>query len=566
MVAIKDSRAYKYAKWCLEPDNHYVGEYVKKQCASWIEICDGNSEDAYICEKTYKKIVKLLKLINHPDLGCSMYEGLEDYAMLLIFATFCTKSRTDATRFYQTVVLEIARKNFKTFVSAVIFIIGMLTEPRFSRFFSVAPDLKLSKELQVAIKKIIKSSPLLSTGAKNRVFNILRAEIRCEITESEFTPLAYSQDKMDGKMANMFLADEAGAMDSYPVEAMSSSQITLTEKLGIIISTQYPNDNNGFIDEIDKSKKVLDGLNSNKRRFSLLYEPDIEFMSGEQWKTNDLVICQANPAAYAHEHIMQALLEKREDAIVYENKRENFLCKHCNIKFKSLGTSGFIDVIDFRNCKIVEDLSFWIGKHVYLGVDLSMTEDNTSVAMVCFHDGQIYAKVWGFVPADSVEIKSKKEGVDYKELIKKGYCFACGDRIIDYKFVENFVLSLPAKYGITIEMLGFDKYNALSSVQKWESEGIECCEIKQHSSVLHVPTKLLKESVLQNTFHYDENLMLEINIQNARCTEDTNLNKYVNKKKSSGKVDMVVSIINAIYLLNVNVILQEKQISWGVQT
>ena len=32
-------------------------------------------------------------------------------------------------------------------------------------------------------------------------------------------------------------------------------------------------------------------------------------------------------------------------------------------------------------------------------------------------------------------------------------------------------------------------------------------------------------------------------------TEDTNLNKYVNKKKSTGKVDMVVALINAIYLL-----------------
>ena len=48
---------------------------------------------------------------------------------------------------------------------------------------------------------------------------------------------------------------------------------------------------------------------------------------------------------------------------------------------------------------------------------------------------------------------------------------------------------------------------------------------------------------------YDENLMLEINFQNARCTEDTNLNKYVNKKKSAGKVDMVVSLINATYLV-----------------
>ena len=49
---------------------------------------------------------------------------------------------------------------------------------------------------------------------------------------------------MDGKMANIFLADEAGTMDDYPVEAMRSSQITLRNKLGIIISTQYPNDKN----------------------------------------------------------------------------------------------------------------------------------------------------------------------------------------------------------------------------------------------------------------------------------------------------------------------------------
>ena len=89
----------------------------------------------------------------------------------------------------------------------------------------------------------------------------------------------------------------------------------------------------------------------------------------------------------------------------------------------------------------------------------------------------------------------------------------------------------------------------MSTVQKLEESGIECVMIKQHSSVLHSPTKLLKEKALNNMFRYDKNLMLEINFQNARCTEDTNLNKYVNKKKSTGKVDMVVSLINAIYLL-----------------
>lgn len=59
-------------------------------------------------------------------------------------------------------------------------------------------------------------------------------------------------------------------MDAYPVEAMRSSQITLFNKLGIIISTQYPNDDNVMIDEIDIAKKTLDGLLDGQRIFALL--------------------------------------------------------------------------------------------------------------------------------------------------------------------------------------------------------------------------------------------------------------------------------------------------------
>lgn len=559
---IEESKAYKYASWCVKEDNHFVGRYVKRQCQAWIDIVDGKNAEAYIDEKAYKKVCRILGLMVHPDLHCPMSEGIEDYAWLMITAIFCTKETGTGNRYYQTALLEIARKNFKTFVSGIIFIIDMLISPKFSRFFSVAPDLKLSKELQVAIKKIIKSSPALNDG---KTFKLLRSEIRCLLTESDFTPLAYSEDKMDGKLANTFLADEAGAMDSYPVEAMRSSQITLFDKLGIIISTQYPNENNVLIDEIDRAKKTLDGLFEDKRYFALLYEPDIEYQAGELWQSEDMAIYQANPVAYAHSYIFDELKKKRSLAIVYENKRENFLCKHLNIRFKSLGVEGFVDVTKVRECKIVEDLEFWKGKRVYLGLDLSLTEDNTSVAMVTLVGGIIYAKVWGFLPKEKIEVKSVKEGFDYKKAIKNGECFAVGENIIDYGFVERFILSIPKKYGVEIVQLGFDRMNAMSTISKLESaeEPIECVEIKQHSSVLHPATKLLKERILEKTFRYDENLMLEINFENARCTEDTNLNKYVNKKKSAGKVDMVVSLINALFLLNVNELLSVE--SFGAQ-
>lgn len=550
---MKNSRAYKYASWCADADNHFVGIYVQRQAEQWLDIADGKNPDAYVCEKKWRKITRLLKIIIHPDLKISMYEGLEDYSLFFIYALFCTKARSDDTRYYHTGLLEIARKNFKTFTAAVIFIIGLLTEPKFSRFFSVAPELKLSKELQSAIRKIIKSSPAL---ADDKIFKLLRSEIRCLLTESEYTPLAYSQDKMDGKLANMFLADETGAMDNYPIEAMRSSQITLHEKLGIIISTQYPNDDNAMIDEIDIAKKTIDGLLDDKRRFALLYEPDDEFKVGDAWKTEDLAIYQSNPVAYSHTYIFDELKNMRQMAVLYENKRENFLCKHLNIKYKGLGVQGYIDINKVRQCVYTDSVEFWRGKEVYLGLDLSMSGDNTSVAMVTEYEGIIYAMVWGFIPKERIEEKILKEHVDYNRLIRQGCCFACGDEIIDYMFVENFILSLPEKYGVDIRQLGFDRYNAISSAQKLENaeNPIECVEIRQHSSVLHRPTKLLKEYILEKKFRYFENQMLEINFQNARCTEDTNLNKYVNKKKSSGKVDMVVSLINALYLLQVNVL------------
>lgn len=562
---IRESIAYQYCRWAVEKDNRKVPCYVKKQCAAWMEIVEGRDSQAYIDSDAYEKIIKVMRLIRHPDLGKPMEEALEKYAMLLITAVFCTKLKNDENlniRYYTTAVLKIARKNFKTFNAAVIFILLMLTEPVFSRFFSVAPDLKLSKELQMAIRKIIKSSDILC-DEEDPIFKTLRTEIRCLMTESEYTPLAYSEDRMDGKLANAFLADEAGAMDSYPVEAMRSSQITLLNKLGIIISTEYPNDNNVMIDETDKCKKALDGLRKNRRIFALLYEPDDDMLGDDKWQKEDLVIYQSNPVAVDNLHIFEAIKELREDAILYENKRENYLCKHNNIKYASLGTEGYVEITKVRECRRKRNMEWWRGRRVWIGLDLAFSDDNVCVSMNTYEgetleECEIYAATFGFVPAGRVELKSKKEDVDYKRLIREGVCISCGDEIVSYLEIEKFILSLPKKYGVEIVQVGYDRYNAVSTVQKLEDKGIECVEIKQHSSVLHSPTKLLKEKILSKKYHYDENLMLEINFQNARCTEDTNRNKYVNKKKSTGKVDQVVGNINAVYLIEQEILYESE--------
>ena len=172
-------------------------------------------------------------------------------------------------------------------------------------------------------------------------------------------------------------------------------------------------------------------------------------------------------------------------------------------------------------------------------------------------DNRILAESWAFIPEGRIEEKTVSEKVNYRQLMQSGKVMACGDKIIDYAFVEQFIMGIEDKYGVQIQAIGFDKWNALSTAQKLENAGYNMVEVKQHSSVLHPPTKLLKEKILSQEFEYSNNVLYEINFQNSRCTYDTNKNMYVNKKKSNGKVDMVVSTIIATYLLQQDALLDQ---------
>ena len=391
-------------------------------------------------------------------------------------------------------------------------------------------------------------------------FKILRDYIMFKPTQTQYIPLSYSTSRMDGKLPNAFIADEVGALPiSYPIEAMRSGQLNILNKLGFIISTKYPTIDNPFENEVAYAKKVLDGIEKDETLFALLYEPD----KTKGWETDDLILQQANPVALEIPEIWNDLLKKRAHAIAVESSRENFVTKHCNIIYQGAGTETYIDVKDVQECKVAN--IDWTGRVVYVGLDLSETNDNTSVAMVSVDDeNRILAESFAFIPEGRIDEKQASEKVNYRELLRTGKVIACGDRVIDYAVVEDFILGLEERFKVQIQAIGYDRWNALSTAQRLERAGHNMVEVRQHSSVLHPPTKLLKEKILANEFEYTDNRLLEINFQNARCVYDTNKNQYVNKKKSTGKVDMVVSLINATYLLQQDVFL--NQMDFVVQT
>ena len=229
---------------------------------------------------------------------------------------------------------------------------------------------------------------------------------------------------------------------------------------------------------------------------------------------------------------MKDLKDNRERAIQMPSRRENFVTKHCNIIYQGIGTESYIDVADVKACRLENGEIDWTGLDVYIGVDLAETTDNCAVVMVAYVDGVVYCEPLAFIPEARTDEKSATERVDYRHFIKQMQCVACGDRVVDYAVIEEYVMKI---------------------------------EVEQHSRTLHAPTKLLKECILNHQFLYKANELYEINYQNAKCTEDTNKNKYVNKKRSAGKVDMVVATIIAVYIMQQHEIF-DTELDWGIQT
>ena len=554
------NKAYEYARWAVKAKE--VPRYVKKQCRIFIKIADGKDKKYILDTTKVKQIENVLKLLIMPKglkAGKSLFECSCGYQWLFYTAVLGIVHRDNPQkRKYETAILEICRKNFKTYTIGTMFILLFLLEPKYSKFYSVAPDGSLSREVKTAIEETLRSSPLVYLHRDVPRFRLLRDYIQFNLTESRYYPLNYSANRFDGKLPNVFLADEVGALpNSYAIEAMRSGQLNILNKLGCIISTKYPTANNPFEDEVAYAKRVLDGLEDDETVFALLYEPD----DPKNWTTDDLILKQSNPVALEVPEIWEDLLKKRGRAIAIESARENFLTKHCNIIYQGAGTESFVDINEVLQCKVSK--IDWKDRDVYIGVDLAMTNDNCAVAMVAEEDGHILADAIAFIPEGRIDEKSQFERVDYRRFIEACKCISCGNKTVDYGVIEDFVFRIEETYGVHIKALGYDRFNALSSAQKWEKgiedkhHGINCIQIRQHSDTLHPPTKLLYEKIVNREFEYEANTLLEINFENARCTFDTNCNRYITKKKSNGKVDMVMAILNATYLLQQDTIFED---------
>jgi phage terminase large subunit-like protein len=539
-------KAKQYAEDCISGKEITTFE-VTTQCKwflSDLEKQKNKDFPFYFDEKEVEIIDNLLRLMYFASgigvVGKSLHDGLENFQAFFLANVFGWRFKEQKKKFrYRDNTLFIPRKNAKTFICAVIIIILMLKEESYSEFYSICVDRDLAGEVKKAISQILDASPALKS--RFVVPLTLSGRVKCTLTKNTYQPRTAQANSNNSIRPSAFIADEIGAFKNYKnISAMKSGQLNVQNPLMFKLTTAYAEDKSIMLEELDYLKKIYKELEFDNRLFALLY------YSTEQHLWDDIGLAMANPLRIDDNY--EEIRNNRKNALAKPNEREEYLTKHMNFFLPSNSGEEFIEIEKLRLCKSKEPFD-WRGRDVYLGLDMAMTNDNVSVSIACLDGEKIHAKSWAFIPASRVEEKNRRERTDYNRFIREGSCFACGEEIIDYKFVEDFILQLEEMLGVNIVQVGYDRYNCLSTAGKLEANGLETVEVKQHSSILHMPTKLLYEKIMQKLFAYESNRLYEVNFQNAKCQYDTNKNRYVSKKHSSGKVDMVVSTIIAIYLL-----------------
>ncbi|NFS11558.1 terminase large subunit [Clostridium botulinum] len=541
--------AIKYANDVVEGNEITTGEVVQ-QCKIFLNDYENRQYNDdfkyYFDENKLQTIENLLKLFNYATgfvAGQPVLEGIAPFQCLFLTNIFGWRFKDKPEKFrYNDITLYIARKNAKTWLVSLVFILLMLTEQNYSEFYSICLSKELASEIRKAMVQTLESSPLILKYFK--ISKTLTGRIECKLTHSFFQPRVAEAGKNNSVRPSAFVSDEHGNFkENSNFKAMQSGQKNVVNPLTFRTTTAYAIDNSIMLSDLDYIRKVLDGVVENERQFALLYYSTKEHL----W--DDIGMYMSCPLRVEENY--ETIRETRAKALVKEDEVEEYITKDMNYFLPANSGESFTNAEEIEGCKLEKDID-WTGRNVYLGVDLAETDDNTAVTMVTFDEDTetIYVKSWAIIPTDRVEMKSQRERVNYKREIEKGNCFNCGDDRVDYKWIEQFVEDIEEKYNINIIQLGYDRRNAMSSAQKWENDSnIECVEVIQFSRVLHAPIKWLHECLLSKKIKYYNNKLLDIELMNCRAKRDTNMGWYLDKKASAGKIDMVFALVDALYLL-----------------
>lgn len=253
---------------------------------------------------------------------------------------------------------------------------------------------------------------------------------------------------------------------------------------------------------------------------------------------------KANPILCSYKEGVNYLRGELKAALDVPEKMRNFLTKNMNV-WVNAREHGYMDLNKWKLCG-VEELPDLENRECYVGIDLSSKLDLTSVGFEFpMDDGSYVVLSHSFMPEGRLQEKINTDKIPYDLWHSQGWITLTDGDVVDYRYIQDYIISLADKNNWVIKEVCYDPYNATQFANEMADEGFELVEIRQGVQTLSEPSKNFRELVYSRKIIHDNNPVLTWAMGNAVIRMDHNENIKLDKDKSTQRIDPVAAIINA---------------------
>lgn len=505
------------------------------------------------------KILKFAAIAPNVDTGKPT--KLMDWQKFIFAMLFGWRDSLGTKRFTR-VVLSVARGQGKSYLMAIYMSYSFLIESmglsnqdflvtaenydQTGKLYGyIANMLKSIIDQQPVFKKLAEEDDLViheHTGISMRKFN------------NNLRPLSFNAGKYDSYHFTTAVFDEVGNIKTREgTKKIVSGQVKVPNHQYIEISTSYPDPSVPFHDEQKMIQQAMEQDFSREadRTLGLIWAQDSldETLTEDTWiKSNPLLGLPSQ-----HDVLLDGLRDKR-DADMLAGTVDDFQNKNLNLWLQE-ATNSYLKLSDIERAIIP---SFDIrGRDVYIGFDYSMFSDNTAIAFVYPYQDEHGQQKWhieqhSFIPwekAGSIQAKEKQDGIEYRELARKGYCTITShpQGLINDDQVYNWLLTYVEENNLNVIFFGYDAWGATNAIKQMDINTDYPLEtIRQRTSELKDPTKFLQKLFVEGNCSRLNDKIMEKALINAEIYEDK-IGIQVDKAKATLKIDVVDAIIDALY-------------------
>jgi phage terminase large subunit-like protein len=187
------------------------------------------------------------------------------------------------------------------------------------------------------------------------------------------------------------------------------------------------------------------------------------------------------------------------------------------------------------------------GRECYGGLDLSSTGDITALVSDVpteDEDEKYICLPFFWVPEDTIPIRVRRASVPYDTWEKQGYLKATEGNVIDYNFIEKFILDLYQIYNI--KEIAVDRWNATQLTINLQDDGMTMVPFGQGFKDMSAPTKEFYKLMMEGKIIHGGNPILKWMALNVVVDRDAADNIKPTKARSPEKIDGIVAAIMAL--------------------